>query len=84
MRKKKENQEPSRLRSFLGSDRFKALLPLIGFVVMLVVLNFMTEGKILTAKKLRLLLSQIYYPTIVATGVFFIMTLGSKIGRAHV
>ena len=37
----------------------------------------MTQGKILTPKKLRLLFSQIYYPTIVAVGVFFVMTLGS-------
>ena len=89
-----EKNEQSRLRSFLTGDRFKALLPLIGFVVIIVVMHIMTEGKILTPKKLRLLLSQIYYPTIVATGVFFIMTLGSidftegstlgEIGRAHV
>lgn len=72
----RDNQQ-SRLRSFLAGDTFKALLPLIGFVVIIVVLNIMTEGKILTPKKLRLLFSQIYYPTIVAVGVFFVMTLGS-------
>ena len=76
-KQKKQEQQPSKLRAFLSGDRFKALLPLIGFVVILVVMNIMTEGRILTPKKLRLLLSQIYYPTIVATGVFFIMTLGS-------
>ncbi len=74
--KTRENEQ-SRLRAFLGGDTFKALLPLIGFVVIIVVLNILTHGKILTPKKLRLLLSQIYYPTIVATGVFFVMTLGS-------
>lgn len=72
----RDNQQ-SRLRTFLAGDTFKALLPLIGFVVIIVVLNIMTEGKILTPKKLRLLFSQIYYPTIVAVGVFFVMTLGS-------
>ena len=72
----RENQQ-SRLRSFLAGDTFKALLPLIGFVIIIVVLNIMTQGKILTPKKLRLLFSQIYYPTIVAVGVFFVMTLGS-------
>ena len=75
--KKNNEQQPSRLRTFLTGDSFKAWLPLIGFVVIIVVMNIMTEGKILTPKKLRLLFSQIYYPTIVATGVFFIMTLGS-------
>lgn len=74
---KTRDNEQSKLRAFLGGDTFKALLPLIGFVVIIVVLNILTHGKILTPKKLRLLLSQIYYPTIVATGVFFVMTLGS-------
>ena len=74
---KTRDNEQSKLRAFLSGDTLKALLPLIGFVVILVVLNIMTEGKILTPKKLRLLFSQIYYPTIVATGVFFVMTLGS-------
>ena len=72
----RDNQQ-SRLRTFLAGDTFKALLPLIGFVIIIVVLNIMTQGKILTPKKLRLLFSQIYYPTIVAVGVFFVMTLGS-------
>ena len=40
-------------------------------------MHIATDGRILTPKKLRLLFSQIYYPTIVAVGVFFVMTLGS-------
>ena len=76
-KKNVEKNEQSKLRAFLTGDRLKALLPLIGFVVILLVMHIMTNGKILTPKKMRLLLSQIYYPTIVATGVFFIMTLGS-------
>ncbi len=74
--KTRENEQ-SKLRAFLSGDTFKALLPLIGFAIIIIVLNIMTQGKILTPKKLRLLLSQIYYPTIVAVGVFFVMTLGS-------
>ena len=77
MEKKNNSNEQSRLRAFLTGDKFKAVLPLIGFVIIIVVMHIMTNGKILTPKKLRLLFSQIYYPTIVATGVFFIMTLGS-------
>ena len=77
MEKNNRDNQQSRLRAFLAGDTFKALLPLFGFVIIIVVLNIMTNGKILTPKKLRLLLSQIYYPTIVATGVFFVMTLGS-------
>ncbi|MBQ6373980.1 MAG: ABC transporter permease [Clostridia bacterium] len=77
MEKKHQNDQQSRLRSFLSGDAFKAMLPLIGFVVIIVVMHIMTDGRILTPKKLKLLFSQIYYPTIVATGVFFVMTLGS-------
>ncbi len=77
MEKTNRDNQQSRLRAFLTGDTFKALLPLIGFVVIIIVMNIMTQGTILTPKKLRLLFSQIYYPTIVATGVFFVMTLGS-------
>ena len=77
MEKNNRDNQQSRLRAFLAGDTFKALLPLFGFVIIIVVLNIMTQGKILTPKKLRLLFSQIYYPTIVAVGVFFVMTLGS-------
>ena len=73
----KKEQEPSKLRNFLSSDTFKGMLPFIGLVVILVAMNILTDGKILTPKRLRLLMSQVYYPMIVATGVFFVMTLGS-------
>ena len=74
---KKQEIGQSKLRAFLTGDTFKALLPFIGLVVIVVTMNILTEGKILTPKRIRLLLSQVYYPAIVATGVFFIMTLGS-------
>ena len=76
-KKNPKSDRSTRIRTFLTGDRMKAMLPLIGFVLIILVMHIMTEGKILTPKKLRLLFSQIYYPTIVATGVFFIMTLGS-------
>ena len=74
---KSKNNGQSKLRAFFSGDQFKALLPFIGLVVIIVVMNILTQGKILTPKRMRLLLSQVYYPAIVATGVFFIMTLGS-------
>ena len=73
----KEDREPSKISAFLSSDIFKGLLPFIGLVVILVVMYWLTEGRIAQPKRLRLLLSQVYYPMIVATGVFFVMTLGS-------
>ena len=67
----------SKLRAFFTGDTFKALLPFIGLVIIVFGMNIMTGGKLLTAKRMRLLLSQVYVPAIVATGVFFVMTLGS-------
>ena len=72
-----KDQNQSRLRQFLSGDTFKALLPVIGLVIIMFIMNVLTGGKIFTPKKLRLLISQLYYPTIVATGVFFVMTLGA-------
>ena len=76
----KSSERPSfrsRVLAFLGSDTFKGLLPFIGLVVIVVLMNILTSGSILKPKRIRLLLSQVYYPMIVATGVFFVMTLGS-------
>ena len=42
-KKNTEKNEQSRLRAFLTSDRFKALLPLIGFVIIIIVMNIMTD-----------------------------------------
>ena len=73
----RRNDEPSRLSEFLASDLFKGLLPFLGLVVILGVMYWLTGGRIMQPKRVRLLLSQVYYPMIVATGVFFVMTLGS-------
>ena len=74
---RKKDEKAHGLPAFLSSDTFKGLLPFIGLVAIIVVINILTEGKILQPKRVRLLLSQVYYPMIVATGVFFVMTLGS-------
>ena len=63
--------------SFFASDTFKGLLPFIGLVVIVGAMYYLTDGRIMQPRRLRLLLSQVYYPMIVATGVFFVMTLGS-------
>ena len=54
-KKNEKTNDQSRLRAFLTGDRLKALLPLIGFVIIIIVMHIMTDGKILTPKKLRLL-----------------------------
>ncbi|MBR4196529.1 MAG: ABC transporter permease [Synergistaceae bacterium] len=72
-----DDMNQSKLSAFLDSDTFKGLLPFIGLVVILGAMYYLTDGRIMQPKRLRLLLSQVYYPMIVATGVFFVMTLGS-------
>lgn len=74
---KTNNSKMQKLRAFFASETFKGLLPFIGLLVIVLGMNFLTGGKILTPKRIRLLMSQVYYPMIVATGVFFVMTLGS-------
>ena len=59
------------------ANKDEILLPFIGLVVILGAMYYLTDGRIMQPKRLRLLLSQVYYPMIVATGVFFVMTLGS-------
>ncbi len=66
-----------KLKAFYRNETVKSLLPFIGLVVIVVIMNNLTEGSMLQPKKLKLLLSQVYYPMICATGVFFVMTLGS-------
>ena len=73
----KAERQPSRILTFLRSDTFRSLVPVISLVLMLLVMNMLTGGKMLTPKKIRLLLGQVYVPMIAATGVFFLMTLGS-------
>jgi len=71
------NEKQSKISAILDSDTFKGLLPFIGLVVILALMYWLTDGRLMQPKRLRLLLSQVYYPMIVAVGVFFIMTLGS-------
>lgn len=77
MEKNKSENSRSGLSAFLHSDTFRSLVPILSLVIMVVIMNTLTGGKMLTPKKIRLLLGQVYAPMIVATGVFFIMTLGS-------
>ncbi len=52
----------------------RSLLPIIGLVVVFIVFNILTKGRMIS--NLSLVMSQIYVTMIAATGVFFIMTMG--------
>lgn len=66
-----------KVRALLGHPRVKALLPLLGLVVIVSVFALLTEGRIVSTKSVRLILSQVYPLMIACTGVFLVMTLGS-------
>lgn len=52
----------------------RALLPIAGLIIMFVLFNFMTDGRMM--KRLPLVMSQVYVTMIASMGVFFIMTMG--------
>ncbi len=63
--------------AFFGSPRVKAFYPLLGLIVIVTAFALMTDGKIINARSIRLILSQVYPLMIASTGVFMVMTLGS-------
>jgi ribose transport system permease protein len=52
------------------------LMPLFGFVAIVVVFSILTGGKIIRPRNLNLMLSQVYVLMISSMGVFMIMTVG--------
>ena len=65
-----------RAGDFLGKPVVRAILPFFGLVVITVLLDVLTHGKILQASSIKLMLSQVYVLMIASTGVFMIMTMG--------
>ena len=52
----------------------RQLLPAVGLVVVFIVFNILTKGRMVS--KFSLVMSQVYVTMIASTGVFFIMTMG--------
>jgi len=74
-----ENQPQGvgKVLAFLGNPHVKAFFPLLGLIVIIVAFALMTDGKIVSQRSIRLILSQVYPLMIASTGVFMVMTLGS-------
>ncbi len=64
------------LNKTLIASRVRTVLPIIALVVVALVFNILSGGKLLAPMNIKLLLSQVYVTMIAATGVFFIMTMG--------
>ena len=62
------------LKKLSTISMLRSFLPLIGLVVVFIIFNVLTGGRMI--KNMSLVMSQIYVTLIAATGVFFIMTMG--------
>lgn len=62
------------LKKLSTMSMVRSLLPIVGLVVVFIVFNALTGGRMI--KNMSLVMSQIYVTMIAATGVFFIMTMG--------
>ncbi|MCF0228838.1 MAG: ABC transporter permease [Parasporobacterium sp.] len=56
--------------------KLRPFLPIIGLVLIFIIFDILTGGKMHEVAKLKLLLSQVYVLMIASSGVFFIMTMG--------
>lgn len=54
----------------------RTFMPTIGLVAIVVLFSILTNGRIVKARNLRLMLSQVYVTMICATGVWMIMAVG--------
>ena len=61
-------------KSFAQSSTFRADLPVIGLILVFIIFNILTGGRMIT--NLSLTISSLYSLMIACTGVFFIMTMG--------
>lgn len=74
---KNKNTTVSREEELKKASRMsliRTLLPIVGLVVVFVVFNILTGGRMVA--KFDLVMSQMYVTMIAATGVFFVMTMG--------
>ncbi|MBO6108161.1 MAG: ABC transporter permease [Eubacterium sp.] len=60
--------------SLLSKINIRAILPFIGLIVVFIIFNILTGGKMIS--QIKLILSQVYMVMISSMGVFFIMTMG--------
>ncbi len=62
------------LKKLSKMSMIRSLLPIAGLVIIFIIFNIMTEGRMM--ENMSLVMSQVYVTMIAAMGVFFIMTMG--------
>jgi ribose transport system permease protein len=73
MEKRSETTAAARQRTH---SYLRGLMPLFGFLCIVIVFSTLTGGKIIAPENLSLMFSQVYVLMIASMGVFFIMTVG--------
>lgn len=73
---KEQKNFGARYREFMDRPVTRAVLPVVGLVVIIALFAVLTQGRIVQPFSVNLLLGQIYMLMIAATGVFLIMTMG--------
>lgn len=76
LHKKAETDEQSLHRWRRIEEILRQLMPVIGFVGLVLVFSILTNGRILNPRNINLMLSQVYVLMIASLGVFMIMTVG--------
>jgi len=71
-----QKKEKGFIRNLLNRMDINAVLPLVGFIVIVVVFAFLTDMRIVQPNSINLILSQVYVLMIAASGVFMAMTIG--------
>lgn len=72
----KNNSYFDKVRGFVNKPGFRALLPLIGLVAIIVIFALLTDMRLVQGNSISLILSQVYVLMIACTGVFLVMTVG--------
>lgn len=74
--KSKNHNLGEKLKELKQGSSIQSILPIFELIFILILFNYLTDGRILLAANIKLLLSQTYMLLIASMGVFFIMSMG--------
>lgn len=76
LEKRKNHILGEKLKDLKKGTSIQSILPILELIFILILFNYLTDGRILLAANIKLLLSQTYMLLIASMGVFFIMSMG--------
>src|SRR5690554_1706757 len=72
----KQEKEKSLIKGFFDKLNINAVMPVVGFIVIVAVFAYLTDMRIVRSNSINLILSQVYVLMVASTGVFMVMTIG--------